>query len=164
MPFLKNHRAVLNFERDSLHLKTKDIPFTNHHTFHLPARMKKLISIPIANNEIKERYLEKIATGLGIYLGESLVRQEKGYAKVYAINTNTHTIDVTLAPIELEDYRIIPPRFRVNRTTHLRVESEKIKSERLANPLVKSRCSRKSEAIETRKFKATKPIKCSFAH
>ena len=58
MQFLKNHRAVLNFETDSLHLKTKDIPFMNHHTFHLLARMKKLISIPIANNEIKEGYLE----------------------------------------------------------------------------------------------------------
>ena len=28
--------------------------------------------------------------------------------------------------------------------------------------LVKSTCSRKSEAIETRKFRAIKPIKCSF--
>ena len=30
--------------------------------------------------------------------------------------------------------------------------------------LVKSTCSRKIEAIETRKFQAIKPIKCSFAH
>ena len=135
MRFLKNHRAVLNFQTNSLHLKTKDIPFMKHHTFHLPARMKQLISIPIANSEIKEGYLGKIATGPGIYLGESLVRQEKGYTKVYAINTNTHAVDVTRAPIQLEDYRIILSRFRVNRTPYSRVEGEKIKAERLAKLL-----------------------------
>ena len=135
MQFLRENKAVLNFGDEELMFRDQSIPFQEYHTVHLPARTKKLIDIPVMNPLAKDGYIGRIQAGPGVFLGESLVSQNGGYIKTFAINSNTHDINLTLAPVELEPYYAVPPRARAAAIPNSPVEATKVEAKRLARLL-----------------------------
>ena len=83
------------------------IPFETHTTIRLPARQKVLVTLPIKNNDFKTGFIRKIKAGPGIFLGEALVNPENGFVRVFAINLTSEDTELTLLPIELEDFNIV---------------------------------------------------------
>ena len=132
MQFLRENKAVLNFGDEELMFCDQSVPFQEYHTVHLPARTKKLIDIPVMNSLAKDGYIGRIQAGPGVFLGESLVSQNGGYIKTFAINSNTHGIDLTLAPVELEPYYAVPPRARAAAIPNSTVEATKVEAKRQA--------------------------------
>ena len=51
--------------------------------------------------------MKSIQAGPGVYIGEVLVTPKEGYIKIFAINSTPENIELTLPPIELEEFDII---------------------------------------------------------
>ena len=109
--FLEKQEVTLTF-RDKLPNslqfgkgKSSSCIFTS---FDLVPRTKTLISIPVKNSNTSG-YMRKIDVGPGIYVGEVLASQENGFARIYAINTTTEKITLTIPSVELEEFDIKPP-------------------------------------------------------
>ena len=88
-----------------------DFPFIYHGTICLPARTKKLVKIHLINTKLKEAYIRRIQCGPGIFAGESLVYNVEGTAKILFINSNNQQINLTLPPVELEEYSNVFPEY-----------------------------------------------------
>ena len=113
MPFLTDQDAILDIKRGEMTCEIGTVPFRRGKTFHLTARTRQLISLPIENpDDVTEGYLRRIDAGPGIFIGESLVSQVNGQAKVFCINTTTRDVELTIPPIKLEEYEIMSPAFR----------------------------------------------------
>lgn len=135
MQFLKGNKAILNFEHGKLEFNDISLPFLEYHTIHLPARTKKLVKISASDTQLRDGYLARIQAGPGIFLGESLVRQEGGCVKTFAINTNPHDVDLIIAPVELEPCQVVPPRARGISVPHPSSETRTTKAKRLGRLL-----------------------------
>ena len=108
--FLKSQEATLKFKRNSngeLNTRNTAFPFENHTTIKLPARNKTLVTLLVKTNSLKTGYLKRIQAGTGVYIGEVLVTPKEGYIKIFSINSTPENIEVTLPPIELEEFDII---------------------------------------------------------
>lgn len=109
--FLTQQEAVLQFKNQlpsSLRLGDKEFSFDTHISLELPPRTKKLIDLPIKNSDKQSGYIRRINAGPGVYLGEVLAKQKGGVAKVFAINSTTNHVTLTLSPVELEDFSTVP--------------------------------------------------------
>lgn len=133
--FLTKQEAIIAF-RDKMPSKLilgcEEISFCNHPSFDLPPRTKKLVSIPVKNVNQRKGYVRKISLGPGIYLGEVLATQENGFIKVFAINCTTNYVNLTVPPIELEEFEIHPPLARTVRLGDPGKDNEKSAAERLS--------------------------------
>ena len=109
MPFLTDQNAVLHIKEGQMMSDTGTIPFRRGTTFRLAARTRQSVSLPIRNFSVAEGYLRRIDAGPGIFIGESLVSQVDGQAKIFCINTTTRDVELTIPPIELEEYEIVTP-------------------------------------------------------
>ena len=108
--FLKSQEATLRFKRNSngdLMIGGMSIPFETHTTIRLSARQKVLVTLPVKNNNLETGYIRKIQAGPGIFLGEVLVNSQNGFVKVFAINSTSEDTELTLPPVELEDFNFV---------------------------------------------------------
>ena len=101
MTFLTDQDAVIDIKRGSITSKLGTIPFRRCKTFVITARSRQLISVPIENADTETGYLPLVTTGTGVFLGENIVRQVDGYAKVYCLNTTTRNVELTIPPLEI---------------------------------------------------------------
>ena len=84
-------------------------------TLNLKARTKQLITLPAKPTNLKEGYLPKIPAGPGVYLGKSLVRVKEGTVRVYCINTSTQDLQISIPPVEIEEFEKIEPNPRTKK-------------------------------------------------
>lgn len=134
LSFLKKQEITLKF-RDTL---PDSLQFGKGETFScassshdLPPRTKVLITVP-TNSTNASGYVRKIDTGPGIFVGEALVSQENGLAKLYVINTTADHVILTIPSIELEEFHVVPPAPRSCRTGNPDVDSSRDRAQRLA--------------------------------
>ena len=104
MQFLRENSATMSFSNKEIILQIKSANLVPTEVIELPARTRKLITLHVNNYSPKEGYLRKIDAGTGIFLGENLVKSEKGIVKIFAINSNLHDIKLTIPPVELEEF------------------------------------------------------------
>ena len=110
LEFLKTQNAIICFinnQKRELILENDIIPLESHTTLHLSPRTKQLITLTIRKTGLKTGYVKLIQAGPGVYLGNALVSPKKNNIKIFAINATTEKINLTLPPIELEDFEII---------------------------------------------------------
>lgn len=115
MSFLTKQEAIIAFREKipgELILGDEKIRFCNHPSFDLPPRSKKLVSIPVNNINQREGYVRRINAGPGIYLGEVLATQRDGVVQIFAINSTTEHVNITVPPVQLEDFEARPPLAR----------------------------------------------------
>ena len=110
--FLKNHQAILDFDVDCLLFGKEKYPLFGYTNIHVPARTKKQIQLKLKNNNLSEGYIRKILCGPGIFLGESLVRNQNNVARVFIINSTAKEVDLTILPVELEEFEVVPSLVR----------------------------------------------------
>ena len=110
--FLKNHRAILNFDDDCLLMQGERYPLFGYTSIHVLARTKKRIQMKLKNTNLSEYYVRRIHCGPGIFLGQFLVRNQNNIARVFIINSTTKEVDLTIPPVELEECEVIPPLVR----------------------------------------------------
>ena len=104
MNFLRTNFATMSFSDERITLKLKPINCNQPKIIYLPARTRKLVSLQIENQDLKEGYLERINTGEGVFIGENLVKNNDGMVQVYAINSTLHDIELIIPPIKLFEY------------------------------------------------------------
>lgn len=129
--FLKQQEAILAF-KDQLPSELvigRYAYVVNGTSLELPPRTKTLVTIPIAKTDLKEGYVPLVNTGPGIFLGRALVKPENGYAKVYAINTTSTKVSLTVQPVEIQEFTALPPSAR---TAKSGTDKVKVNAERLA--------------------------------
>ena len=110
LEFLKSQSATISFSNSKggeLVLGDDIIPLESHTTIYLPPRTKQLITLPIRKTDLKTGYIKLIQAGPGVYLGNALVTPKNNTVKIFAINATPEQINLTLPPIELEDFEII---------------------------------------------------------
>ncbi|KAH0553330.1 hypothetical protein KQX54_001127 [Cotesia glomerata] len=115
MSFLTKQQALLSFKEklpSSLILENEEIPFCKHPSFDLPPRTRKSIKIPVKNYNLEEGYIKRIDCGPGIFVGEAVVKPKDGHIKIFAINCTHHPVNLTIPPVELEDFEVLPPLAR----------------------------------------------------
>ena len=132
MTFLKDQDAVIDIKRGSITSKLGTIPFRRCKTFVIAARSRQVISVPIENADTETGYLPLVTTGIGVFLGENIVRQVDGYAKVYCLNTTTRNVELTIPPLEIEEYEVIKPGPRTARQAEPKSHVPSVNGERLS--------------------------------
>lgn len=70
----------------------------------------------LKNPELGEGYICRIETGPGIFIGENSVRVVDQEIKVFAINSTTQDVELTIPFLELEEY-VVMPSYKVRITT-----------------------------------------------
>ena len=133
--FLQNHNATLSFADISLNIGTNESSNSIPTKIKLPARQKVLVQIPIKNTHLNEGYIEKVNAGPGIFMGMSLVKKIGTTAKCYAINTTSEDIELTLPPVDLEDFTVVSPAARSGAYPPLSTEGQKERATRFAKLL-----------------------------
>ena len=88
--------------------------------------------MPIENADTETGYLPLVTTGIGVFLGENIVRQVDGYAKVYCLNTTTRNVELTIPPLEIEEYKVIKPGPRTARQAEPKSHVPSVNGERLS--------------------------------
>ena len=131
MQFLRNNSATMTFSDEKITLKLETLNKNNPGKIVLPARSHKLIGLPI-NSELKEGYLQKIDAGVGVYLGENLVKNENGLAQIFAINTTLNDIELIVPPVQLQEFSVAPQVGNL-----IQVENGEEENKRLAERLAK---------------------------
>ena len=134
MPFLENQNAIMKFGNDepnSLRIGDEEFFLLSSSSFRLPPRSRTLVALPVKEPGIKEGYIKKLTTQPGVFMGEALVRQQNGSAKLYAINTTPNPVTVTIPPVELEAFIELPPSPRSSRTGNPNVDKSRADSSRL---------------------------------
>lgn len=134
MPFLENQNAILKFgnnKSNSLQIGDGEFFLLSSSSFSLPPRTKTLIALPVKESGIKKGYVRRLTTEPGVYIGEALVTQQNGSAKLYAINTTPNHITVTIPPVELEAFTELSPSPRSSRTGNPNEDQSKADSCRL---------------------------------
>ena len=101
--FLRQNSATLKFENGDTLPNFPNLNASSPYTITLPARTRKLTTLPIVSTNLQEGYLNKISVGPGVFIGESLVRPENGMVKLYAINKTLRDIELTIPPVELQE-------------------------------------------------------------
>ena len=107
MGFLRENLASLKFANEEITLNLPESNKVSPCVINLPARVKKYIKLSIEYTDLKEGYFESIEAGIGVYLGENLVRPTDGHIKVFAINTTHSDIQITIPPIKLQEFEIL---------------------------------------------------------
>jgi Reverse transcriptase (RNA-dependent DNA polymerase). len=64
---------------------------------------------------MKEGYIPLIPTGPGVYLGEALGSVKNNATQIYCINTNTRDVEISIPPIELEEFNLVKPQPRTGK-------------------------------------------------
>ena len=111
LSFLKKQEITLRFRDtlpDSLQFGKGENLSCASSSHDLPPRTKVLITIP-TNSTNASGYVRRIDAGPGIFVGEALVSQKNGLAKLYAINTTADHVVLTIPSIELEEFDVGPP-------------------------------------------------------
>lgn len=132
--FLRKQDAVLTFKNylpGNLSFGRDKINFVESPSFDLPPRTKKLLTIPVIDNKVETGYIEKINVGPGVFLGEALAQSYNGFVKIFAINTTTDHVNITIPPIKLEKFELLPHLPRTTRTTDPDRNLDSIHAERL---------------------------------
>lgn len=131
LPFLKQQQVKQFYGNEPLQSKiligTKEYILDENpendthsraHTFQLSPRSKTLVDIPVINMKNIVGYLPRIPAGPGVYIGEALVTSDKGFVKVYAINTTSLPVEITMKPVEIYNFNIVkPPQPKNSKTT-----------------------------------------------
>ena len=104
-----------NDEPNSLQIGDGEFFLLSSSSFTLPPRTRTLIALPVKDSGIKEGYVRRLTTDPGVYIGEALVTQRNGSAKLYAINTTSNQVTVNIPPVELEAFTERPPSQRSSR-------------------------------------------------
>lgn len=112
MAFLKQQGAMFSVAGVNIHLGSRELPEISYTTICLPARTKKLVEIPLKENNLSEGYIRKLDAGPGVFLGETIVARSGGTARCFAINCTTSDVQLTLPPVDLEECTVVPPRAR----------------------------------------------------
>lgn len=115
MEFLTDHDAIIYIRKGVVTTDIGCFSFQLSKAFILPARTRKIISVPVENHNVDIGYLARINAGPGIFLGENLVKQENGHVKIYCINTTNRDIQLTLPPVEIEECSVVKPGPRTPR-------------------------------------------------
>ena len=108
LQFLKENSAIMFFNNENVILNIKEINHIKNQLITLPARSRKIITLN-TNSNLKEGFLERIDAGNGIFLGNSLVGCENGKIKVFAINSTLRDVELTLPPVEIQEFEVLNP-------------------------------------------------------
>ena len=133
LSFLKKQEITLRFRDtlpDSLQFGKGENLSCASSSHDLPPRTKVFITVP-TNSTNASGYVRRIDAGPGIFVGEALVSQKNGLAKLYAINTTADHVVLTIPSIELEEFDVGPPAPRSSRTGNPDVDSSKDGAQRL---------------------------------
>lgn len=135
MEFLRQQGAMLSVAGVNIHLGSTEFPETSFSTIHIPARTKALIEIPLKENNLSDGYIRKINAGPNVFLGETMVTRNGSTAMCFAINSTASDVQLTLAPVELEECTVVPPSPRTGAYSPNSKEGQKDRSLRFANLL-----------------------------
>lgn len=96
--------ANISYKENCLIWQEHRIPFSNVTFAALPPRSNTGIKLCIKNTEQKEGFIPRINLEPGIYVGNALLKNNKGHAYARIINTNDHEVEVKVPAITLEEY------------------------------------------------------------
>lgn len=82
-------------------------PFTRREVVRLPARSRAVTHVRVINSDVSEGYIPRLPAREGVYLGDAIVRNQNGKAYMYAINTTSEDIEITVPVVELQPVDII---------------------------------------------------------
>ena len=131
MPFLSD--SVINLKENKIQSQLGNFPISNKRkgvTLKLKARTKQLVTIAAKTTDLNEGYLSQIPTGPGVYLGESLVAIRDGNIQVYCINTSTQDIEISIPPVEVEEFELVEPSPRTEKKAHGNTRSASLTANR----------------------------------
>lgn len=108
--FLRENSASVNYDNEGVTIQLPPLDVPKPCKIIVPARTRKLVTLCIdKSSDVSEGYLERLEVGKGIILGENLARVINGKAKVFAINTTMHDVEISLPPVKLQDVDIYDP-------------------------------------------------------
>lgn len=83
------------------------VPFALDDIMTIPARTKQLLTVNIKNFEVEEGLLNIQNVGKGVFVGNSIVRNDHGRAHFYGINVNDHEVKFSLKNVNLKKFKIV---------------------------------------------------------
>lgn len=93
--------------------KTEISPLICNETFTLPACTRQLIKVSIHNREKSQGHVPRINAGSRIFLGKVIIKNKNRFAHLFAINSTTKPINITLSPLILENFEERPPSLMI---------------------------------------------------
>ena len=133
MPFLNN--SIIDLQNKVIKHGLGGFPFSHNvknNILNLKARTRQLVSLKVANPEMKEGYLPLIQTGPGVFLGESLVSVKNDQVRAFCINSTTRDVEIVIPPVQIEEFQIIEPAPRTyKKTSQINKISKEIAIDRL---------------------------------
>ena len=135
MTFLRQQGATLSVAGIDIHLHSNELLSINYKTICLPARAKTLVEIPLKESNLIEGYIRKIDAGPGIFIGETVVTRNCGTARCFATNCTTSDVQLTLAPVDLEECTVVPARARTGTHPPNSGDGQKERAKRFASLL-----------------------------
>lgn len=122
--FLSQSQARINWKDNCLEVNNKKIPFQSKETFHsIPPRSKQILYVKLENTKLKNGFIENIIVNDKLFLGNALVTNNNGFAKILAINTSNTTLKISLPPLKLHEYEILQTNKTIN--SHNRVANRR---------------------------------------
>ncbi|KAK2578117.1 hypothetical protein KPH14_000977 [Odynerus spinipes] len=100
--FLEKEKAILSYRDNSLLTNNNKISLINENLT-IPARTAKVIPVKLNNpHNIEYGIIDKLEIDKNVYAGQALVRNNKGIAYIYAINSNEKEVNFPIPTATLE--------------------------------------------------------------
>lgn len=101
LPFCRHNKIQIDFDHASgaegMIINNKFVAFEKtENAFYAPARSKTCVRIALKPTKQKYGYIRRVDIGPGVYLGEALVQNINGFAKLYVINSNPENLEVSV--------------------------------------------------------------------
>lgn len=129
--WLSQNNGRLDFSNRGLWVGLEKFDFSNFprgKKVMLAARTKQRVDLEVLNREKKDGYLEQIDMGPGVYGGKCLTRVIDGKCAIFVINTNNHDVELSIPPVELDEYVELPV---CERSIHFEGEEKGARLQRL---------------------------------
>lgn len=103
-PFLRDQSVRIDFPQKILMCQNICVPFNDYETVTVFPRTCTPFKIRIANPEIKNGYISRLKAKDGIYLGDAVVTNDRGYAYLKCFNTTDEEVDLIVPTLPLEEF------------------------------------------------------------
>lgn len=94
----------------------------------LAAGSKQLVAIEAQNKDKQYGFVERLEMGPELYAGQCLTYVEKGWCSIMIMNTNVHPVEITVPPVEIQDFVELPIP---ERSIKMREKERKERSDKL---------------------------------
>ena len=125
--FFRNNNAKINYAEKQLEINNKIYPFEMQKTILILARTISDFYVRIKNSEQKQGFIPQLLWNLcyGVYLGNTIVSNDKIKAYMKIFNTNTQLQKLTIPTVELIDFEEVSIHEEKQTDTKTNLEDKK---------------------------------------